>query len=216
MKAIMTILAASVLLASCSKSSIRGEGAIITETRNVPAFTSVRVEGSREVSITRGTTTSVRVTGYQNLVPIYETFVSNGTLVVKHRNDYLNIRNDNIKVDITVPTLDGASINGSGEINIRDFVAQELAASINGSGTIRADNCDYQRSYYEVNGSGDILARNNVAGRVEARISGSGKIETTALISLMARISGSGDVHYWGDPTTVDVQVSGSGKAVKR
>jgi hypothetical protein len=216
MKSTLGLFLALIALASCSKSSIRGSGQVVTETRTVPAFTAVRLEGSSSATLTKGTTILVEVSGYQNLVPIYETYVTNGTLVVKFRNDYYNIRNNNIKVSITVPSVERVSVNGSGDILIRNFSGTRLNADVNGSGAIEGQACLYDNANFEVNGSGDIRGRDIAAGTVEARISGSGKIEALSLVKLIARISGSGDIHYWGNPADVDVQISGSGKAIKK
>ena len=163
-----------------------------------------------------GTQQKVEVTGYENLVPIYETYVTNGTLVVKFRNDYFNIRNSNIRVRIEVPQLSSTSLNGSGEITIRDFIGSNLSVTINGSGNIYSSNCSYNYLYAKVNGSGHLRATNISTNTSEAEISGSGTIDVTASQKLKARISGSGEINYYGNPAATDIQVSGSGHVRKK
>ena len=46
---------------------------------------------------------------------------------------------------------------------------------------------------------------------MEAVVSGSGDIQVTASQSLKARVSGSGDISYRGNPEKQDFKTSGSG-----
>ncbi len=216
MKRMITLLSITIVMASCTKTSVVGDGPVITETRSLPGFTSVRLEGSVHANIVKGTTTSVQVAGYQNLVSLYESEVQNGVLVLKLKDGLFNVRNNNLSVNVVVPSLRSASTHGSGDINFSGFIGQEFNGDINGSGSLYATNCDYQRANLQVNGSGSVYARDLVAGSTSARINGSGKIETTTLINLTVRITGSGNVYYWGAPGLEDFQVSGSGRIFKK
>lgn len=216
MKTIIIIAFVLALFNACSKEAIRGSGNTITETRTVDAFTGVRLEGSGKVNIIQGTTQNVQVTGYENLVPIYQTFVQNKTLVLKFRSDYYNVSNNNITVNIKLPALTKVAINGSGEYSIKNFTGANLAGEINGSGEIYFENCKYDKAVLKVNGSGSISAAQVEADEADAEINGSGKIDVRCLQSLKATIHGSGEINYWGSPANVTVQVSGSGRVVKK
>ncbi len=214
MQKLFVLLAASVFMVSCSKESVRGSGSTITETRTVSAFSGVRLEGGGKATMVRGSQQKVEVKGYENLVPIYETFVSNGVLVLKFKNDY-TIRNSNMEVSITVGDLSYASINGSGEMAISNFDGNSIEAEINGSGDIFTTNNRYITSRLIINGSGYIRGREITANRATARISGSGKIDLTCTDKIEATIQGSGNINYWGNPTEAVSEVSGSGSIKK-
>ncbi len=62
-----------------------------------------------------------------------------------------------------------------------------------------------------ISGSGDIKAYDLIADNVEATVSGSADIKVTANKMLKARVSGSGDISYRGNPEKVDTKTSGSG-----
>jgi len=66
-----------------------------------------------------------------------------------------------------------------------------------------------------ISGSGDIKAYGLEADNVEATVSGSADIKVTANKMLKARVSGSGDISYRGNPTKVDTKASGSGDISK-
>ncbi len=82
MKLLFIILTVAALT-SCEKESITGRGSTLTETRSVDPFNKVKLEGSGNVTVTQGTQQKVEVTGYENLLSIYETNVQNGLLVLK-------------------------------------------------------------------------------------------------------------------------------------
>ena len=200
MKKLLLIMTGGIfLLSSCNKESIRGNGAVNTENRTVGAFTDIELGGDADLTIGYGTTQQVTVTGYQNLLPVYETKVQGNTLYLQFRSDIYNVRNNNIKVNIQLPVLAYVRINGSGKINATGFASGDLlTASINGSGDIFIADSKYNKVTYTVNGSGNIKAASNITTEAEARI------------------SGSGNINYWGNPVTVETQVSGSGRINKK
>lgn len=212
----LALTASSLLLASCSKETVRGGGAIRTETRAVPAFTNVELGGSSEVTIEYGIASNVTLTGYENLLPIYETKVNGNTLYLQFKPDAYNVKNNNIKVSVTLPALAGMHINGSGKMEARNFVNANLAASIDGSGYLFIGNSQYGKVNYSINGSGDIKAAGTTTLEAEVHMTGSGNIELNVTNKLKATISGSGNISYWGNPATTETQVSGSGKITKK
>jgi predicted small secreted protein len=216
MKKVLALLFTALVMSSCSKETIRGNGREITDIRTVDAFTKVKAEGSSNVEIVQGPTQRVEVRGYENLVPVYETFVINGTLILKFRNDYFNINNNNIMVKITVPHVSGLQIEGSGHMYVQGFIGNSLSAQINGSGKINGQSSAYYSVWAKVNGSGDINCAGIQATEAEAEVIGSGKIELSVSDKLKARISGSGDINYYGSPANVDISISGSGHVRKR
>jgi hypothetical protein len=209
---IQLITISIVLLTACNKESIRGTGAVITENRNVPAFTAIEIDGDANATVSYGPQQQVSVTGYQNLLPVYETKLVGTTLHLGFKSNYYNVRNNNIRVAIVVPALSYLRTNGSGNIVATGFANGDLlSAFINGSGDITVENCKYNRATYEVNGSGNINGSSTELREAEATIHGSGDIKLTVTNKLKAEIYGSGNIDYWGNPGDVDSNVSGSG-----
>lgn len=97
-----------------------------------------------------------------------------------------------LDIEIVTPDLDGAAIDGGGEI-----VAQV--------GFPSRDSFDVA-----VNGGGDIDIHAISARSVDAAVNGGGDIELTATHALNAAVSGGGDITYHGDPQ-VDEAVQGGG-----
>lgn len=216
MRILLSIAISTLAITSCSKTSIRGSGNTVSDTRTVPEFTRVEAKGSSDVEIKKGTQQRVEIRGYENLVPIYETRVTNGILVLKFKNDYYNVRNNNIKVFIEVPTLEMGTLDGSGKMLVNDVTGADLTVSINGSGDININNCTYTNTFLRINGSGNLLAANSTSVNADAKIVGSGKIDVRCTAKLKATIDGSGDINYWGSPAVVESEIRGSGNIRKK
>lgn len=95
------------------------------------------------------------------------------------------------------------SINGSGDINLQQIQNKQCSASISGSGDIELNGKTVEAKY-SIAGSGDISASELQATNVEASTAGSGAISCYASEKLVARISGSGDISYKGNPQEID------------
>lgn len=206
---------------------VRGSGVSETERRSVEAFDRVDVGGNIDVEIEVGPATGVTLTGDDNLLPIVETEVREGTLHLRPREE-VDPR-AGMRATITTPSLEAASIGGSGEVRIRGVRADAFDAGVRGSGSMVADG-SFGDLTVEVSGSGE-LALSGSADRVDALVTGSGEIDLVevrartahvrvtgsgdasihATDSVDARVSGSGEVRYAGDPA-VWSHVSGSGK----
>ncbi|RYY91638.1 MAG: hypothetical protein EOO11_22430, partial [Chitinophagaceae bacterium] len=164
MKTPIFLLSALLLLVSCKKDGLTGSGAIVTETRNVPDFYIVRVDGDAAVEIVEGSPRTVEVSGYENLVPRFETSSANGQLILRFENEVKTVRRNNIKVRITAPYVDEAVINGSGRFDLTDMTSNDMTLSVKGSGAIKASNCVWGSVVAAVDGSGSIDAPHTVAG----------------------------------------------------
>ncbi|MGD0274182.1 MAG: head GIN domain-containing protein [Gaiellaceae bacterium] len=115
-----------------------------------------------------------------------------------------------ITVNGTAARID-LSISGSGEAKLDGLAAHEVRAEISGSGDIEASGTT-DRLDVSVPGSGDVRFDRLVARDAHVDISGSGNVQVWASDSLVAEISGSGDIKYAGNPRQVSKDVSGSGE----
>ncbi len=220
MKSIITLSAialSTVFFGSCTKESLRGRGSIESETRTLNTFSSIQADGSTDIDVYPSNENKVIVTGYGNLIPVYETEVRGNTLYLDYKRGYWNIRNNNITVVVYTTDVNSIHLNGSGKIHIHeDMTSSTMEVDVNGSGDITVDDNDFTRFDCDINGSGSIKARNASCDDVYADVSGSGDISVTVNDLLDVKISGSGSVEYWGSPEEVNSDISGSGKVTKR
>lgn len=239
-KTIIPILAA--LLVSCNLSGqwgkrVKGNGNVVTEERSVGSYESVALAGWFDLELVAGTEGELTLTGEENLLEHIVTEVKDGKLVIKTERGY-NLQPSSWKSGITVvvpvEAIEAVSLSGSGDIVGKTVLrASRFEAGMSGSGDvtleIEADQVDANLSgsgdmvlsgnardlEVRISGSGDIKAYDLEADNVEAIVSGSADIQVTANQSLTARVSGSGDIHYRGNPSKVDSKTSGSGDITK-
>lgn len=107
-----------------------------------------------------------------------------------------------------------SNISGSGKIEMNATISGIAAFEISGSGkavaTGNASGVDA-----DISGSGKVLAADLETSKCRVRISGSGLVEINVKDELDAKISGSGDVRYRGNPAHINAHSSGSGSVKK-
>ena len=220
-------------LNGCSAQSVKGSGNVISESRQVPEFNKIRLEGRGKVVLTQGNQSSLEVTTDDNILPSIETEVKNEKLIISHEKGK-NLRPTRLNYIITVKDLQGASIAGSGDITGKSrFVSEDFYTYISGSGDIRLElNTAHMTSdiagsgsihlsgkadvhQASITGSGEINAFDLETQNASLSITGSGDCKVNASEKLQAKITGSGDVLYKGHPQ-VNKTITGSGSVKDR
>ncbi|MFL7891501.1 MAG: head GIN domain-containing protein [Anaerolineales bacterium] len=105
------------------------------------------------------------------------------------------------------------SINGSGDITLSELVADDLSMNVNGSGSLRINGGSVNMQDIDVNGSGNLQAEDLSSKVSRIKIGGSGNINIWVIDTLDARITGSGNIRYYGRPA-VSSSGNGSGDVI--
>ena len=188
--------------------TVQGSGVAKTETRDVGAFSLVRLDGSADVKVTIGEKPSLTISGDDNILPLIETTVKDNQLVItSHGSISPKLP---LKAEITTPSLTGFAINGSGDVKIAGLNEKEFAASIRGSGDMTVTGAA-ESLKVDIKGSGDAKLDGLAAKKATVSVSGSGDVQVNATDSLTATVAGSGDVRYSGEPKELVKSVAGSG-----
>jgi hypothetical protein len=197
----------------CNFNAIHGSGTAKTESRTVASFSKIHLSGSPDVEIAVGPAQSVAVTADDNIVPIIEARVEGDTLKIDAKQSYNTSLG--VKVKITVPTLDGVSVSGSGNIHATGLKAEDMDASVTGSGDVTLKGAvDHLRA--KITGSGELQAGDLTAKSAHVTVTGSGDATVHATEELEASVTGSGDVRYSGNPPQVRKRITGSGNIAQR
>jgi len=218
MKTVRFIILATVLtvFVSCKKERISGHGPVRNENRAIINFARIHALGATAVFVTQGTNFKVEVSGYGNLISYFETNLLNDILTLGYR-DNVKVKNDNVKVYITLPVLKGLSISGSGNINATGTFSNVpvFETNIYGSGNIYFSYGTTQDYFSTIPGSGNVHSFGMLAENTNITISGSGNQEATVSNNLKVNIAGSGNVYYKGNPV-INARISGSGAIIPR
>ncbi len=209
---------------------IKGNKNVIEITRSVGEYDKVQVLGSWDVILQYGKEGELSLSGEENVLSEITTMVENNTLRIstkKKSNVY-----PTKKVTIIVPfkDIDAVSLLGSGSIQGKDEIeSKDFTTKLSGSGDIHL-NINSSETYSSVTGSGDITlvgttnilvtkvtgsgdfhGKNLSSSEAEATVTGSGDAEISVKNSINAKVTGSGDIVYYGDPTDVKIKTTGSG-----
>ena len=212
---------------------VQGSGKIVKQNREPGRFTGLATSVGGSVEIRMGDTESVSVESDDNIAPLIETVVEDGTLRIRPAKQNLNLDTRNMKIVVQVRKLDkiwvagsGAvdvnqlqveslkiNVGGSGSINLRDLRSEALTVALGGSGGLTASG-NVERVQVSIGGSGQVRAERLAARAVTVSIGGSGQATVWASKSLHVSVAGSGDIAYYGDPSVTKSMV-GSG-SIKR
>jgi len=233
MKKMILIVFLAVSVCGCSScTKIAGDGPTVVKDYSLSGFTSVDNGIDGDVFINQGTDFKVEVQAQQNIIDQIQTNIVNGVLQIRFVNNISLGVHNNIVFNVTMPTVTGLSlsgsgrvlvqqplkvsnisldISGSGDMTLSSLAAQNLDAEISGAGNINVTGDTLASESDAISGSGNLNLQNIHAATVSANISGSGNAKVYAIKSLDVHISGSGDVMYDGNPV-VNSSISGSGR----
>jgi hypothetical protein len=212
---------------------VQGSGKVVKQNREVGHFTALAIGVSADVEIRQGATEGVIVEADDNIQPLIETVVENGTLRIRSAKRNVSFETRNMKIIVMARTLDRMSIGGSGNVTADKLRGESLTIDVGGSGSFTVGQMDSESVAIALGGSGNLKAGGNTerlqvsiggsgrvqVGQLQARdavvsIGGSGQATVWAKKSLSLSVAGSGDINYYGDPQ-ISKSIMGSG-SIKR
>lgn len=219
----------AIMLSSCNKNEDAGPR--VTVTKNLLDYNELEVYGSMSVEIVEGMSDDIRITAPDNLMKYIDTYVFSERLTIRENDN--DIRESKVHIEISETALEYIYLSGSGSI-IADTIHSStialrlmgsgildipvdcngLNARLNGSGRITSGGLGENVDGW-VDGSGAVNLKGIEAQSAVAKVEGSGILEVYASESIFARVIGSGLIRYWGNPSSLDTDVNGSGSVIK-
>jgi len=209
---------------------IVGNSTVTTKTVTTSDYDVINVAGSMDVKLEKGTEGTIVVSTDENLHNYLIIESENGTLTIKIKNQVTLKTKKGIKITVPFKDISKLSLSGSGDVLSKDVInSNSFEVSLSGSGDINLDldanNIDAKLTgsgdlelsgktqYFEikVSGSGNFKGSSLSSQNTQVYISGSGDAKVNATKSLKARVNGSGDIRYSGNPEISDTKVMGSG-----
>lgn len=200
-------------------SSVKGSGKLQKQAREVGNFNGVALNVPGTVELRIGNTEGVTIETDDNILPLIETAVENGTLRIRPAKRNSNLRQTALTIVVHARQVERVSVGGSGTINASGLRGEKLRFDVGGSGSINAGQLDArivsvaiggsgsfnasgktEQLTASIGGSGNIGAGRLAANDVQVSIGGSGEAQVWAKDNLAISIGGSGEVSYYGDP----------------
>lgn len=196
MKYFALVLFLGIVLSGCDgvgNQTINGSGAVESMEVEVPAFEGVTVTGTCNVDIEIGELQSVEFYAQPEVLDVLTYRVRDGILEIGFKDGYTVHTSEEIRAEITVPSLNYAGITGAADFEFAGAQQDVLDIYITGAGNV--DAFDMQVKDCSI------------------RISGTGNCEVHVIEHLDVSISGVGNIWYRGNPT-VDTDISGVGNII--
>jgi len=214
---------------------VRGNGNVTTEKRTTSNYDGISLGGSFDVILVKGKEGNITIEGEENIIPYVETEVRKNTLQIKIEKG-INIKTTRkLVVTVTYSDINKVNLGGSGTIrNEGTIKADDFSVNLGGSGDIKlsidaneiksslsgSGNINLMGATKEFNcsiaGSGNIKAYELETENLDAVVTGSGNISTNVNNKIKAKVVGSGNIYYKGDPKYTNVKSVGSGDIKKR
>jgi len=220
----------SIILSSCwfLGPSIRGNGNVKEEVRQVGQFDQISVSRGMDVYITQGSPAKVVVIADSNLHEVIETEVKGNVLEITVKE---NIRwAKEKKVVVTIPKLSGVvATSGSGvwsqtpivSENLKlhassganltmEFIANQLNVDCSSGANITLKG-SAKVAEMEASSGANLKAQSLKADDCTMHASSGGNVSATVVVKLDAHASSGGNVVYYGEPTSTNVNSSSGG-----
>jgi len=215
MKKLAFVISLVVLAAGCHHgrfAEISGSGKRELQKRNVAPFTSISAEGAFTIEVTCQKDQSLEVEGDDNVLEFVTADVSGNILRLKNTKNFST--NEPVKFRISVPNLEGLSVNGAGRIDVKNVNNDKFEIDTNGAPTIVVSGTTKVIDV-GANGAGKVDAHNLHASRGVVDSKGVARVDLDVSDQLDATVNGPSTVTYKGDPV-VNKTIHGPGKIEKR
>lgn len=212
---VLLLFLATLIQYSCTENEqawfpVTGEGHLKTETRRPETFTKIKYLIKGNVTIVQGAAPVVKVSAQENLLPLLETEVANGTLFISFGNHAV-VTDSAVVVQITVPEVRELTFSGNGQV-----ISHQPISSINlaGNGNITCSG-ETEQVLVKLSGSGLVNLDKMVARKAQVKITGNGNVSLNVTDQLDVAIQGLGIVYYSGMPL-VQQNITGMGQVIEK
>ena len=207
MRTIAILLVAAAIIAGCSRTGIKGDGVIKTESRPLSDFSELAVEGAYKITWTTGKP-ALTISTDQNLLPLIKTTVSGNTLQI-HKEE--NLRpTKGITIVLSSPSLSDIKVTGAVMLTAEKLSGQALKLECEGASQIRVAG-SVTNLEANLTGASKLDADSLQTQTATLSLDGASYGNITVTETLSASISGAGMLTYSGNPKSVEKNVSGAG-----
>lgn len=225
---IVLLVLMAIILQSCAGfNCLEGTGPVITEEIDLNLIKEIENNTSVDIELRYGQNQKIEVKGHRNHIELLQRQVSAERWVVDFSE---NVCAEDMIIKVTIPEIrsleiDGSGdftaltpfqgkdfdvmIDGSGNVSI-DISAEDIDIDVDGSGDVRLNGYAEEMTV-NIDGSGDVFAFDLEANEISVDSDGSGNVQIYVKETLNAKIKGSGNITYKGDPEKMEFTQKGSG-----
>ena len=222
---------------SCGRINVRGDGHVVSKTYSITDFDELAVGGGNiELNYVHSDSLpSLKTEVDQNIMNKLEVKGENNKLTIKPINDQEFLSPTRFVILVGSKTLKSLKMAGQGTCRVDSLLkCDDLNLALAGSGSITVDTMSVKNLTCEIAGSGSLnlcgtademnvkaAGSSNVnafsltANKLSCEMAGSNQVEISVNESISAKIAGSGEIRYKGNPSILDQKIAGRGSLKK-
>jgi hypothetical protein len=213
--------------------SLKGNGNVVEENRKTDDFEEIKVSRGMNVYLSQGDFTKVFVKADENLLDAIETRMEGDVLKITTN---ANIRNaTEKKVYITAPDISSIHTSAGSNVYSETLIKSKnldlscsagsnvklevetgnLEVSVSAGSNVKLDGeTDFMHG--KASSGSNIKAEGLTTAKCEARVSSGANIWISVQKDLQAHASSGGNIFYYGQPETTDIEKSSGGNVIKK
>ncbi len=236
------VLLAAVVSTGCARvllmlpPPIAGSGVSKEETRSLDPFHALEASSALQVtvSVTSGAKPSVKIRGDDNLVPLVESLVRDGTLILRLKNGSSISPILPLLAEVVASELDGVEASGAATIKVKGGVkVNRFTANASGAAQVSVEGLDSSQAVasaagachvvlsgsaaslkVDASGASEVKAQALQADDAQVSTSGASNVAVLANKSVSGNLSGASQLTLNGSPATNTVSTSGASQVI--
>jgi len=211
---------------------IKGNGNVVKQERKVTGFSGLEVGGAFRVFLTQGDEEKLIIEADENLLPVIETKVKGGTLIISTNENIKDFKTLNIYLtfkDMKDMEISGAchltgenkfrfddlelDCSGASEVDMK-FSANLINMDISGASNVNMYG-SVDKAEMDVSGASKLNAFDLEVIACDVEVSGAANVKILVSKDLSVEVSGAAKMRYKGNPKLLSHEVSGAGSLKK-
>jgi hypothetical protein len=181
--------------------------------RKVTPFQGIVVKGPVSLVVEAGKSFSLRVEGDPTFIDRVTSEVAGGELRLGMKESKRTNIGNKDRVIVTLPALQTFSGEGAGQIILNNVRGERFDVDYRGAGRL-AINGEVRTLRLHAEGVGEVDTKDLRTRSADVSFEGIGSVKVHASDKLDARVTGMGNLSYYGNPRVVNKSVSGIGSVV--
>jgi hypothetical protein len=209
---------------------IPGSGKVAEEDRTIGEFTEIEVHGVVAADVTAGESPMLKLSGDDNLLPLIETEVRDGRLVIRAKPGQNINPTTPLKAAVTATKpLGRAEVSGAASCRVAAPTAPKFHGQGSGATSLTLEGLDAEQLDLDASGASTVAASGKVqaltagasgasnlrlagleASTADVSVSGASGAEVKATEAITGSASGASNITVLGNPPRKDVSKSGA------
>jgi hypothetical protein len=218
--------------------SIQGSGVAKDENRAVDAFHAVDAANAVQVNVTvkAGATPRLKISGDDNLVPLVESVVRDGTLVLRLKENSSISPKLPLLAEVVTGDLDRVEASGASNVKVKGEVkVDQFTATSSGAASVSVESIASSKAVasatgashvvllgtakslkVDASGASEVKAESLDVEDAEVSISGASNATLRAKNSVAGDVSGASSLNLLGRPARNSVSTSGASQVTEK